>query len=124
MAIRTSASDIREILPDETAMTDGGIEAFIEMASAQVDELDSTQLGTTKLFEIERWLTAHLITITKERRGVQEEVGEAKVRFSNIYGEGLMASEYGQWVAQLDTTGTLMALGKKKVVIVAVTSFE
>lgn len=122
MANRTTFKKVREIY--DSQLTDENIENYIDIASRQVDSIPSGTLTNATLADIERFLTAHLIIITKERRGVQEEVGEAKVRFSNIYGEGLMATEYGQMVGELDTTGTLKALGKKKAVYIAITSFE
>ena len=124
MAIRTNASDILEILPDGTGLENPAIEAFIEIASGMVDDLDSSQLSTTKLREIERWLTAHLITVTKDRQGTKERLGDAEISYANIFGEGLKASTYGQMVLQLDTTGALMNLGKKALSIKAITSFE
>ena len=122
MANRTTFRKVREIYDSD--LTDENIEVYIGIASQQVDNIPTDNMTDAVLADIERFLTAHLIIVTKERRGVQEEVGEAKVRFSNIFGEGLMATEYGQMVAEMDTTGTLKALGKKKVSWIAVTSFE
>lgn len=125
MAIRTSASDIFEILPDGISMEDSAVEAYIEIASGIVDEIDSTVLSTDRLKEIERWLTAHLIMITKDRQATtREKLGDAEVSYANIFGEGLKATTYGQMVMQLDTTGTLSNLGKKTISIKAITSFE
>jgi hypothetical protein len=122
MANRTTFRKVREIY--ESDLTDENIEQYIGIATNMVDNIPSGELTDTVLADIERFLTAHLIIITKERRGVQEEIGEGKVRYSNIFGEGLMATEYGQMVSELDTTGTLKAMGKKKASIIAVTSFE
>jgi len=120
MANRTTFRKVREIY--DSQLTDENIEQYIGIASGMVDDISG--LDDDRLAEIERFLTAHLIIITKERRGVQEELGEARIRFSNIFGEGLMATEYGQMVAELDTTGTLKAMGKKQASIIAITSFE
>jgi hypothetical protein len=124
MALRTTADKVRVIL--ETDMSTEMLDEYISIASASVDGLDATVLSSTTLAEIERWLTAHLISISRDRPPVKERIGDAEVTYTydNVFGKGLYATHYGQWVAQLDTTGTLAAQGKKKVSIIAVTSFE
>ena len=124
MAIRTSASDIMEILPDDSVLTDSAIEAFIEIASSMVDDLDSTLLNADRLKEIERFLTAHLISVTRDRQGLKEAIGEANITYTGYFGIGLKSTTYGQIVTQLDTTGALLALGRRTIKIVAITSFE
>ncbi len=122
MANRTTFDKVREIY--DSNLTDENIEQYISIASGMVDGIPSGELTDATLANIERFLTAHLIIATKERRPVQDEIGEAKVRYSNIYGEGLTSDEYGQMVAELDTTGTLKAMGKKRISITAITSFD
>ena len=122
MANRTTFTKVREIY--DSQLTDEAIDKYIGIANGLVSNIPSGELTTTILADIERFLTAHLIVMTRERRGVQEELGESKVRYSNIFGPGMDATEYGQIVSDLDTTGTLRALGKKRASIVAVTSFE
>ena len=125
MAVRTTATAVREIL--DTEQTDPEIVAYINIASPLVDQVAaaSSTMTVDQLTELERWLTAHLIVITKERRGIEEEIGaDTRIRYSDIFGPGLQATEYGQMVGILDPSGTLLALGKKKASIKAVTSFE
>ena len=113
-----------EILPDGSALTDSAIEAFIEIASSMVDDLDSTLLSASRLKEVERWLTAHLISITKERVGTKERLGDAEITYAGEFGEGLKATPYGQMVLQLDSTGELANTGKKRITFKAITSFD
>ena len=124
MANRTTAPKVLEIY--DTELETEQIDPYISIANSMVDEIPSDAgLGTARLTEIERWLTAHLIVITKERRGIEEEIdGDTRVKYSDIFGEGLKATEYGQMVAQLDTSGSLAAQGKKRVYLKAVTSFD
>lgn len=125
MAKRTTVFKVKEIMPD-TEQTYETIDKYIAIATVMVDDIAAVgTLGAAKLAEIERWLTAHLITITVERRAIEEEVGnDTRVKYSDIFGPGLRASEYGQMVETLDTTGTLAALGKKRISITAITSFD
>lgn len=124
MAVRIKPQEILDILPDGTGMTDITITPYINIASDVVDDLDATVLDSTRLKDIERFLTAHLIMVTKDRMGTKERVGDAEVSYPNIFGPGLNASTYGQMVLQLDSTGTLANLGKKVISITAITSFE
>lgn len=124
MALRTTSAKVIEIL--ETELTNEHVDKFIGIASHMVDDVAAVgTLGSSRLAEIERWLTAHLISITLERKPVEEEIGnDTRMKYSDIFGEGLKATHYGQMVSELDTTGTLAALGKKKISFVAITSFE
>lgn len=123
MAYRTTPDRVKLIM--DTQQDSSVIIKYIEVASAMVDDIAALgSLGADRLAEIERWLTAHLIAITRERRGIEDEVGNARIKYSDIFGPGLQASEYGMMVQQLDTTGTLAAHGKKRVYIKAITSFE
>jgi hypothetical protein len=124
MANRTTAPRVKQIL--ETELTDENIEAYISIASSMVDDVAAVGgVSADRLTEMERWLTAHLIAVTKERRPVEEEIGnDTAVKFANVFGPGLQSTEYGQMTSQLDPTGTLAAYGKKKIDITAITSFE
>ena len=124
MANRTTADKVKVILTTE--LTNETIEAYIGIASGQVNLVAaaSDTLTANDLAEIERWLTAHLISITKERRPNKEKIGEAEAQYTKTYGQGLQSTEYGQMAAQIDTSGTLAQLGKKRLSIKSITSFE
>jgi hypothetical protein len=87
----------------------------------------NTVLGTgtsDNLKEIERWLTAHMISISRERQTLKEEAGTVSVTYAGSFGEGLKATSYGQTVLALDTTGKMASLSGKAVSIYAIPSFE
>lgn len=120
---RTTATEVKEIIT--TSLTDAAIDNYINVATDMVDELDEdTTLTDSRLILIEQWLTAHLIAITKERQGSKEKVGDAEITYSGKFGMNLQSTTYGQTAAMLDTSGTLAQLGKKKIDITAITSFE
>ena len=122
MAARVTATEVRVII--ETALLDAAIEAYIAVANPMVTNTVTCGLSASILKEIERWLTAHLIAITKDRTTTEEKLGEASVKYSGRFGEGLKSTSYGQTVLMLDTCGSFAKLGKKDVKIIAVTSFE
>jgi hypothetical protein len=123
MATRTTATEVKQIM--DTSLSDAVVEYYITVAAEMVDDLDAnTTLGGTRLEEIERWLTAHLIAITRERQGQREKIGDAEITYSGKFAMNLQSTTYGQTAAMLDISGTLAQLGRKKVSIKAVTSFE
>ena len=120
---RTTQEAVREIL--NTSLDDEAVENYVDIANVIVtDELDNTSLTDERLTLIERWLAAHLIAITQERMATQEKLGEASITYAGAFGKGLQSTSYGQMVAMLDLSGTLNQLGKKKLSIKAITSFE
>lgn len=125
MANRTTAPKVKVIMP-ETEYDNERIEAYIGIASSMVDDVAAVGgVSADRLAEMERWLTAHLISVTGERRAVEEEIGnDTAVKFADVFGPGLQSTDYGQMTSQLDPTGTLAAYGKKKIDITAITSFQ
>jgi hypothetical protein len=111
--MRTTASEIKDIL--DTELSDARIEAFIQAASDVVTGLLSNDFDEPILTNIERWLTAHYIAVTVERRAIQEIAGPVEQKFSDIYGQNLQATDYGQVAASLDTTGKLASIGRRRI---------
>ena len=121
---RTTATEVKQIL-DNSTLADAIVDAYIIAANALVTKLLSGKgLGDVLMEEIERWLTAHMISVTRERMGAKEEAGGAKIEYTGTYGQALKSSPYGQMVMTLDTTGNMAASGGKKASIYAITSFE
>jgi hypothetical protein len=122
MAVRVSATEVRVIIT--TALEDADIDAYIALANTMVTNTVTCGLAAATLKEIERWLTAHLISVTKQRMTTDEKLGEASVKYAGVYGEGLKSTSYGQMVLELDTCGSFAKLGKKAASIKSITSFE
>ena len=122
---RTTAAEVKQIL-DDSSLTDTEVDAFITGANALVTEVlgDDTTITDILKEEIERWLTAHMISTTRERMAAEEGAGGAKIKYTGQYGENLSSSPYGQMVITLDATGKMAALGGKSASVTAITSFE
>lgn len=116
--------EIMEVLP--SWITDVKITAFITSANLMVTDVYeyNTEVTTSMKKEIERWLTAHMISATLNRMAQQEQVGEASLRYIGYFGKGLEATPYGQMVLTLDTTGDIQKLGKRAATIYAIPSFD
>ena len=116
---RTTVAKVRGIMVTE--LDDTVIEEFINSANQMVTKvLTNKGLSDDLLAVIEQWLTAHMIAATLERQAVKEEAGTAKVTYSDNHGTGLQGTTYGQMVLTLDTTGLLLALMKKPIIIRAI----
>lgn len=103
---RVTPTEVKEII--DTQLTDPRIEVFIIGASKLVDNtLVGKGLDEDTLKEIERWLAAHNVAATHERQAIHEKAGPAEQRFSDIFGQGLLSTTWGQMAISLDTTGTL-----------------
>jgi len=130
MAIRVTILEVKEILtndPDNYAISDPVIEAMIGTASRAVDSIfaDDTTTSSAMLADIEKFYAAHLIAVSDlSNRVVEEQIDDAKVKYSTPSGKGLESSGYGQVVKELDTTGKMANLSKKSASIRAVQSFD
>jgi hypothetical protein len=122
MASRVTPTEVKAII--NTSLTDSAIDAYITSANSMVTNAVTCGLGAAVLKEIERWLTAHLIAITKQRQTTKEKLGEAAVEYAGTFGEGLKSTSWGQMALDLDACGGLAKLGKRAISVTAITSFE
>lgn len=113
MTVRTTASDVQAIM--NTNLTTDQIDVFITSANLLVDNnLSNEGYNTALLTEIERWLTAHLISVTKEKQASKIKIGDVSETYGKV-GMRLESTTYGQHVMLLDSHGKLAQLGQEKV---------
>lgn len=112
--MRTTVDDVKNIL-DDTQLTDIQIEGFVNSANVFVTATLGTKgLTEALLTDIEMWISAHMISVTRERIYKEAGAGGAYVKYAGEWGEGLLGSTYGQMAVNLDTSGTLINLAKQK----------
>lgn len=112
--MRTTTDLVTNIL-DETTLDEDVIEAYINSANVFVTaQLGNKGLSDDLLANIEMWLAAHMIVVTRERAIKEAGAGGAYVKYAGEWGEGLLGSTYGQMAVNLDTSGTLINLAKQK----------
>lgn len=126
MAVRTTAAEVLDIMDSGCTVSTNIITRLIVAASAVVDQVfeNDTDIGDTLLEEIECWLTAHMIASSVYRTASEEEVGDARVKYTGQFGKKLESTPYGQMVLTLDTTGKMAKMGKSGASITAITSFD
>jgi len=113
MANRVNASEVREIIDIDSSILD--ISSFILAANLLITKIFSgdTTTSAAELKELERWLSAHLISCL-DPQTTEEWNEEVRVKYSGTFGKGLESTRYGQTVLMLDTTGKMATLGRKK----------
>ena len=123
---RTTVDEVKNIL-DDTSLSDAIITSYIDDANVFVtDSLTGKGLSTDMMTKIEKWITAHMISVTRERMAAKEGAGGAEITYTGKWGAGLASSPYGQMAINLDTSNTLLALveGKRTATSRAVVSFD
>lgn len=122
MANRVTEAEVLEIMPSDTTLTSVTILPFINSANAFVTDLLFGELETEMLVEIEKWLSAHMATVVRERLSKEAGAGGAYIKYAGVWGEELSSTQYGQMVLMLDTSNTLRNLkeGKKLAWTVAI----
>ena len=123
---RTTATEVLAIM-DNCQVSEADItNHYIPTANALVTDIlgDDTEIGDTLLEDIERWLTAHLITVSRWRTTTDEAIGVVRVKYTGQFGKMLESTPYGQMVLTLDTTGKMGRSGKQRANIYTITSFD
>jgi len=110
MAVRVTEAEVEEIIDIDSSLS---TTAFITAANALVTAVcvDSS-LTTTLLKEIERWVSAHFIAMSKDPRAVKEKAGPISTDFGFKQEIGLKNTTYGQTAINLDISGALGQLAK------------
>lgn len=113
---RVTTEEVKEII--QTNMTD--LTPFINVANILVTQkLGASDLDADTLKEIERWLSAHFVSM-KERQPISESIGSASMSYAGAYGKGIDETTYGRTAKALDTTGALASAFGRKVVLEAI----
>ena len=116
---RVTVAEVRLII--DTERTDPQVTAYIGTGSVFVDALLLDKgLTEPQLKEIERWLSAHFIATAMERQAIHQKAGPAEQRFSDIFSKGLNNTTFGQAAIALDTSGTLLALDRRNMILKAI----
>jgi len=86
--------------------------------------LAGTTMSAALLKEIERWFVAHMIACTLAKTITEEQIGDARVKYTGYFSKKLESTPYGQMVLTLDTSGKMTKLGKQAASLTAIISFE
>jgi len=107
----------------QTELTDDQLQPYIDTADVLLTEAYmGLSVSTALRFEVQAWVAAHYIAVTRQRVSTKEEAGTAKIEYAGQYGTGLDSTPWGQTAMALDATGRLKAMntGKGNIKIIAV----
>lgn len=114
--ILVTVDEVRAII--STNLEDLVIREYIESTDGIMKGLfQGVSISQGVYKEIQRWLTAHAIAISKERQAKEEGAGGAYIKYSLIQGQGLASTSYGQMAMTIDSTGILQNTIKNKRVL-------
>jgi hypothetical protein len=115
MATRVTEAEVKAII--DTDLDSTAITPFITVANMIVtDRLADEGLTDELLKEIERWLSAHFVSI-RDPRMLEEKAGQASAKYAlgnPGNRQGISATPYGQQALLLDPTGRLASADKLK----------
>lgn len=110
---RTTVGSVKVII--DTGIDDVDISAFIGDANTIInDRLSGENIDEGIMTMLEKYLTAHLIAISRERQAKDEKVGDVSVKYAGDFGKFLEQTSFGQQVLSLDPTGKMRAASKRK----------
>jgi len=110
MSNRVTEAEVLEVMPADTTLIAATILPYITSANVFVTDLLESVHADTILKEIEKWLAAHMATVTRERLSKEAGAGGAYIKYAGMWGEELSSTQYGQMVLMLDTSNTLRRL--------------
>lgn len=115
MAWRVTEEDVRDIVETDEALS---IAPFLNAATALTDYVSAQDslslLNSALLVEIEKYLAAHFYAL-RDPQYSEKKTGDASAVFQGKTAMGLDSTHWGQAAKNLDVTGTLATLGKKKI---------
>ena len=101
-----TATEVKELIANETEMTDSMVNNFINAAHPIVSPISGLSADHKK--QVELWLSAHFLTLVDMRAKQEAFSGDYSVTYlTGVLGESLNSTFYGQTALALDTTGTL-----------------
>jgi len=107
---RTTTDEVESIVEVDSSLD---VTPFITVANLLVTQkLTGLGYSVGYLKEIERWLAAHFVAI-RQKQEKSVTIGDASASYYGQSGLGLDFTSYGQQVKIMETTGTLLNLGKK-----------
>lgn len=105
MAVRVTQAEVEAIIEIESSID---LTPFIAAANIIVTNVvTDSAIDADHLKEIERWLSAHCVSMGRDMRVAKEKADDASVEYQGKTKMHLEATLYGQMAMDLDTSGAL-----------------
>lgn len=113
LTLTTTEQDVLDIM--DNALAEADVTPYLTSATVFIESVFADTILTDSIVsEILRWMTAHMIALSKDRVSKEEGASNAYIKWAGEWGKSLNATQYGQMAMALDTTGVLTDLGKQK----------
>jgi len=115
MANRVTVAEVNQILDNSPISDDAIITAIITDANTLITNATvNYDYSTDELKILEKWLSAHLISMSVYRTVAEEGLDVGKVKYTGKAGKGLDATPYGQTLLSFDRLGAMKRLDLKE----------
>jgi len=126
MAVLATTDDVADLMQD-SSLGEGYVNVLLETVDLILTKVYEYYTGTisdTLLAKIQACYVAHIIASTTSRVAMEEQIGDARIKYAGQWGKGFESTPYGQLLLALDPSGLIAKTGLKAASIYAVKSFE
>jgi hypothetical protein len=126
MAVLATADDVADLMQD-SSLGEGYVNTLLETVDLILTKVYEYYKGTMSdalLAKLQACYVAHIIASTTSRVAMEEQIGDAKIKYAGQWGKGFESTPYGQLLLALDPSGLIAKTGLRAASIYAIKSFE
>lgn len=126
MAVLATTDDVADLMQD-SSLGEGYVNVLlgtVDLILTKVYEYYTGTISDALLAKIQACYVAHIIASTTSRVAMEEQIGDARIKYTGQWGKGFESTPYGQLLLALDPSGLIAKTGLKAASIYAVKSFE
>lgn len=126
MAVLATTDDVADLMQD-SSLGEGYVNVLlgtVDLILTKVYEYYTGTISDALLAKIQACYVAHIIASTTSRVAMEEQIGDARIKYTGQWGKGFESTPYGQLLLALDPSGLIAKTGLKAASLYAVKSFE
>lgn len=126
MAVLATTDDVADLMQD-SSLGEGYVENLLEIVDLILTKVYEYYTGTISdalLAKIQACYVAHIITSTTQRVATEEQIGDARIKYTGQWGKGFESTPYGQLLLAMDPSGLIAKSGLRVASMYAIKSFE
>jgi hypothetical protein len=126
MAVLATTDDVADLMQD-SSLGEGYVNVLlgtVDLILTKVYEYYTGTISDALLAKIKACYVAHIIASTTSRVAMEEQIGDARIKYAGQWGKGFESTPYGQLLLALDPSGLIAKTGLKAASLYAVKSFE
>lgn len=126
MAVLATVDDVEDLMQD-SSLSDSYVTSVlttVDRILSKVYEYYTDTISDNLLTELQKYYAAHIIASTTSRMAAEEQVGDARIKYTGKWDVGFNSTPYGQILLALDPSGLIAKTGLKSASIYAIKSFD